>query len=154
MNTWRLFNLDYVLLAYTGQILKSMAPKHAQSHPTSCDVSPLLSGWTDSYMSSRYYRKSSLMGYNVQVFIKVCVEVCQFNFVVTLEEAVWVHLHCLILRGASINTNTNYLLYWLIWQVISQVIVRSITPDLSWPVGEVMSLCCCPSQELKPFIIC
>lgn len=51
------------------------------------------------------------MGYNVQVFIKVCVEVCQFNFVVTLEEAVWVHLHCLILRGASINTNTNYLLY-------------------------------------------
>lgn len=154
MNTWRLFNLDYVLLAYTGQILKSMAPKHAQSHPTCCDVSPLLSGWTDSYMSSGYYRKSSLIAAVMEVimfrFLSKCVEVCQFNCVVTLEEAVWVHLHCLILRGASINTNINYLLYWLIWQVI----VWSITPDLSWPVGEVMSLCCCPSQELKPFIIC
>lgn len=67
-------------------------------------------------MSSGYYRKSSLIAAVMEVImfrflIKVCVEVCQFNCVVTLEEAVWVHLHCLILRGASINTNINYLLY-------------------------------------------
>lgn len=65
MNTWRLFNLDYVLLAYTGQILKSMAPKHAQSHPTS------------SYMSSGYYRKSSLIAAVMEVimfrFLSKCV---------------------------------------------------------------------------------